>query len=453
MPDTTQLSLLVEFTRRARMAETATALQFLLVNESYRLVPYQLGCLWTQRQGVIAQSGVSTVDHTAPFSQWLGSVSKGLGSKAEPVIVTPDMLTSAQQSQWHEWLPAQALWIPVGVKTTGVAGVLFCREEPWLEPEIALLVEWVQTWACFWQSMYKPGLARKLLGDKHRESESLTTLPWWSLTRLSRSWSVRIGLLTLLILLIPIHLTVLAPAELVPKDPAVIRVPIEGVIDGFMVEPNQRVNQGDMLFALDLTSLLSKLQLAQQGTQIATAEYRQGALQALSDARSRGLLTTQEGRAIERQLEADYLSELVERAKIRSPRDGVVIFDDPSEWVGKPVMAGERIIVVATETDVEIEAWLPLSDAVPFEIGSPVKLYLNTAPFAPVQGSLRYIGMEPIERPDGSYAYRARATVTKAHDSARVGLRGTARISGDYVSLFYWIFRKPMVAVRQFLGV
>lgn len=453
MPDNAQLAILVDLTRRARLADTATALQFLLVNETYRLVPYQLGCIWSERAGVIAQSGVSTVERSAPFSQWISGVSRKLAIHSEAVVVLPEMLNSAQQSEWSDWLPAHAIWIPVGVKATGAAGVFLAREEPWESEDVTWIVEWVQTWARFWQSMFKPGLSHKLFGDHSQASESLAARPWWSVSRLWRSWWVRFCLFALLVSFIPVRLTVLAPGELVPNDPAVIRVPIEGVIDGFMVEPNQRVVQGDMLFRLDLTNLLSKLQLAQQGMQIATAEYRQGVLQALSDARSRGLLTTQEGKAIERQLEADYLAELVEKSKIRAPRDGVVLFDDPSEWVGKPVMSGERVMVIATETDVEIEAWLPLSDAVPFEIGAPVTLYLNTTPFAPVEGRLRYIGRDPIERPDGSYAYRVRANVVKADAAARVGLRGTARIAGDYVTLFYWVFRKPMVAIRQFLGV
>lgn len=187
--------------------------------------------------------------------------------------------------------------------------------------------------------------------------------------------------------------------------------------------------------------------------QIATAEYRQSSLQSLRDPKSRSLLTPQEGRALELELEAQYLEQLLEKAQVKSPRDGVVIFDDPLEWIGRPVVAGEKVMVVASERDMEIEVWVPLNEAITLEPDSPVTLYLNTAPFAPVRGELRYLGHEAVARPDGSYAYRMRARISDLGSAARIGLRGTAKVSGDYVTFSYWVLRKPIVALRQFLGI
>lgn len=48
-------------------------------------------------------------------------------------------------------------------------------------------------------------------------------------------------------------------------------------------------------------------------------------------------------------------------------RDGIALFDDPTEWIGKPVTTGERIMRVAAPEDVEVEAWLPVGDAVPLK--------------------------------------------------------------------------------------
>jgi len=455
------LKVLVELTRRARHAESLQALQFLVVNESYRLVPYQLACLWSKERGLLGQSGVSVVDRTAPFVLWISDVLKTLSTQPKAVVVEPSMLTESQRTRWVEWLPAHALWIPLSPKNQAVSGLLFCRETPWGAEDISLLGEWCDAWSFIWQAHHTarrrrlPFLqgqddAQPLEGSKdNQSSRKATGLKYlW----VNRRW--RYGLLLFSCLFFPVKLTVLASAELVPENPAIIRVPIEGVIDSFMVKPNDRVQEGDLLFRLDLTTLSNRLQIAKQGTQVATAEYRQGVLQSLTDAKSRGLLTTQEGRAIERQLEADYLSVLLQKSHIKSPRDGVVLFDDPTEWIGKPVMAGERVMVVATEDRTEIEAWLPLSDGVDFPVGTPVTMYLNTTPFSPVVGKLRSVSHQATQRPDGTYAYRVRASVDKTTaSSARIGLRGTARLSAGYVPLFYWVFRKPLVAVRQFIGI
>ena len=52
-------------------------------------------------------------------------------------------------------------------------------------------------------------------------------------------------------LLFPVRLSVLAPAELVPAHPEVIRAPIDGVIGQFHVQPNQAVKKGQLLFQID----------------------------------------------------------------------------------------------------------------------------------------------------------------------------------------------------------
>jgi hypothetical protein len=65
---------------------------------------------------------------------------------------------------------------------------------------------------------------------------------------------------------------------------------------------------------------------------------------------------------------------------------------------------------------------------------------------------MRYVAHGPVERPDGSFAYRMRATV-EGSTAHRVGLKGTARIDGERVPLVYWALRRPWAAVRAWLGV
>ena len=61
---------LMELARRARRAESAAALQFMLVNQTMPLVRYTMALLWVEDEGVLLQSGVSHVDRNSPFMQW-----------------------------------------------------------------------------------------------------------------------------------------------------------------------------------------------------------------------------------------------------------------------------------------------------------------------------------------------------------------------------------------------
>lgn len=507
------LLTLLELGRQARQMESDKALQFLLVNQSIRIAPYQIGALWIENEGVVLQSGVSQIERNSPFILWLSEVGEQLSELEKPAIVEAHMLLATTLSAWVDWLPEHAVWLPItGGKRR--AGLILARETAFTELDLLTLPEWVDIWAHSWRLLDAPTVhgeiaslwnklkerlpnyeelkqdARniflggqylyqrvranpKLISEKARHlfleaNQKVTLAIQWLRQQgpkgayeaaLSESKAIWIDKkrrwkwLFWIFILFPVRLSVLAPGELVPANPAIIRVPIDGIVDEFFVSPNNKVTKGQPLLKLDLTSLMSRLQVAQEETQVAAQEYRQGSLQALSDAKSRGMLASQEGKAAEKKIEADYVKELINKATIDSPRDGIAIFDDPTEWIGKPVAAGEKIMVVAAEGEVEIEAWIPVSDALELPKNASVTLYLNAMPFSPVSGHLRYISHEAVLRPDGSYAYRVRASLKAGKLGPRSGLKGTAKVSGEFVPLSYWVLRKPLAVMRQYLGI
>lgn len=246
-------------------------------------------------------------------------------------------------------------------------------------------------------------------------------------------------------------LTVLAPGELVPAHPVMVRAPLDGVIDVFHVQPNQLVQAQQPLFSFDEMVIQARLEVAQQTLATAETDYRQTSQMALSDARSKSQLGLLAGKVEERRAEFDYLQEQLARARVLAPQAGVVLMDDPSEWIGKPVATGERILRIATLDDMEVEAWLPLADAIALEPGDAVTLYLSASPLSPVSATLRYMAHDAVQRPDGSFAYRVRAALDDK-TSHRVGLKGTARVHGGWVPLAYWALRRPWATVRAYLG-
>ena len=262
---------------------------------------------------------------------------------------------------------------------------------------------------------------------------------------------MQIGLAALALLALPVRLTVLAPGELVPANPAVIRAPLDGVIGQFHVRPNAAVAAGQVLFSFDEGPIASRLEVARQALASAEAEYRQFAQMALADARSKGQIAGLLGKIGEKRAEAEFLESQFERSRVASPQEGVAIFDDPSEWIGRPVQTGERVMRIAAPGDVEIEAWLTIGDAIPLASAAQVGLYLAADPLATVSGRVRYVSHDATPRPDGSYAYRVRATLDAA-SGQRVGLKGTAKLYGAWVPLGYWVIRRPLATVRQYLA-
>lgn len=458
-PDAGAIVALMDMARMARHAKDSVELEFMAVNTTHALVPYRQAALWFGERQVCALSGVVQIETNAPYVHWLDRLCRALPG-AGPVDLAVLPLDLAEE--WHEWLPAYGLWLPL--PGAGVAfdtasssdadaasmpegGLLLARELPWLESEVVLLTEWIDAWTHAWRARARPGRwsAGALKSRFGRLRKRDAGMPWW------RRRSTHIALVAAAVLCIPVKLTVLAPGELVPANAAVVRSPLEGVIERFHVKPNQPVKKGEPLFDFDEAQLASRYAVALQALSTAEAEYRQSAQMALTESKSKAQLATLQGKIEERRADAEFLRGQVERARVLAPQDGIALFDDPSEWIGRPVATGERILRVALPDDVEVEAWVAVGDAIPLPPGAALSLYLSASPLSPVTARVRNVTYESVQRPDGSHAYRVRATLDGA-TAHRVGMKGTAKLSGDWVPLAYWITRRPVAAVRQTLG-
>lgn len=444
------LATLLDMAQRARHVGERVELDFLAVNGSHALAPYRQAALWFEDRKVCALSGVVQIEANAPYVQWL----ERLCASAPAGALTAADVDGDLAAEWTEWLPAYALWLPLAAGSGQVAaargGLLLARDTPWQAHEISLLKEWCDIVRHAYAASARPApwspFALKTRWKNRQAHEQAAALPWW------RRRKVQVALGVMVLLCLPVRLTILAPGELVPANPAAIRSPLEGVIERFHVKPNQMVKQGDPLLDFDQAQLDSRYQVASQALTTAEAEYRQALQQALTDSKSKALLSSLQGKIEERRAESDFLRGQADRARVVAPRDGIALFDDPSEWIGRPVMTGERIMRIATPGDVEVEAWLGVGDAIPLEPGADTSLYLGASPLQAVTAKVRYVSYEAQPRPDGSYAYRVRATLDGA-TAHRVGLKGTAKLTGRWVPAAYWIMRRPLAAIRQLLGI
>ncbi len=439
---------LKDLARRARQAQSDRELGFLLVNDTLALAPYRQAALWLAEEGVWALSGVVQVDAHVPYAQWLDAVARHLHAPGSTVLqpFSASDLPPALAAEWGQWWPAHALWLGAGTPGVDGAGLLL-RDEAWSAEELVVLQEWADIWWHAFAALHRPRIARwRGLWGHLRQS-----LAWQAGQRWWRQRRVQVLGAVLAALCWPVHLTVLAPGELVPAHPLVIRAPLDGVIDVFHVQPNQQVQAEQPLFSFDEIVIQSRLAVAMQALATAETDYRQTSQMALTDVKSKTQLGVLVGKVEERRAEIDSLQEQLNRARVLTPQAGVVLMDDPSELIGKPVATGERILRIATLDDVEVEAWVPLADAISLSVGDDVVLYLSASPLSPVSATLRYMAHDAVQRPDGSYAYRIRASLSgKTHH--RVGLKGTAKLHGGWAPLSYWVLRRPWATVRQYLG-
>lgn len=445
-PVADELAVVLELGRRARAAADAAELGFLAVNDTHALAPYRQAALWSADRGILALSGLVDVETNAPYAQWLARLCGALVAATAARAVTSAEVPAAADD-WPEFLPPYALWLPIAAADGRVTlALLLARDMPWSDRELLLLGDWLDAWGYAYRQQTRDARPSWRARLRALVVDADPSTPWWKRRR------TRLAAVALVVCLFPVRLTVLAPAELVPAQPAVMRAPFEGVVDAVLVQPNQRVKRGQPLYRIDTALASSRRDAAVEALAAAEAEYRQAAQQALFDDESRSRLAALQGALEQRRAEADYASGQAARGTVVAPRAGIVLFDDPTSLVGRPVAVGESVMRVADPAKREIEAWVGVGDAIPVEAGARVRLYLDSSPLVPVDGRLRYYAYEAVERPGGSYAYRIRARLA-AGEGGRIGLRGTAKLDGDRVPLIYWVFRRPIAAVRAFIGL
>lgn len=443
-PELRGFGKLAQLETRARHAETLEELAFITVNETNALAPYRQAVLWRRDQPgvgrVLAISGAATIEQNAPFSLWIervfARIDRSFGEGAKLCAVEASNLPAELAEEWSEWFPARGLMIPLRTPRGEVLGhLLLVREQPWLEGDGQLLELLGDCYAHAWAA---------LRGGRSRLGHALR----------GPRRAIKLGLLVAVfaIMWLPVTQSNLAPAEVIPLNPIVVRAPIDGIVERIDVQPNQPVKEGDELLELDSTSIRNRLDVARHALAVAEAEYRQASQQAVFDDKSRVQLAILKGRIEERQAEVRYAMALLDRIHVHATRAGIAVYDDPNDWRGRPVTIGERILTIADPQQAELEIWLPVADAVALAPGSLVTLFLNIAPEDSVSAVVTYAGYEAAISPEGILAYRLKARFTDAGLPPRIGLRGTAKIFGKRVSLFYYLMRRPLLVARQSLG-
>ncbi|WP_417796593.1 efflux RND transporter periplasmic adaptor subunit [Terasakiella pusilla] len=437
------LAALTKIEQRARKAENLQALSFVMVNDTRGLIDYDQAVLWdSARQKLIACSSLAVLDQDAPYIIWLNSLCRKWEKKdaAQSIQALDSKSLSAEdQSEYRRYYDDKQLcWLPLFDKNKKPIGAfLLSRQKVLSRSEtslLGLLLDcYSHAWAAFVRQRKNPRLH-----DKRGQRKK------WAIAALC------VALLALCFY--PVQQSVLAPAEVVAHEPAVLRAPLQAVVEEILVQPNAIVQQGQAVIQLDARDLESKLVQARQEFTVADAEFRQAQQQALFDPDVKSNLSALKGRREKSLADVEYLQSNLERTQITTPRSGVVIYDDPSEWVGRPVSLGERIMQVADPTDTKLEILLPVADMIDLKEGGELRLFLNSSPTQSIEARLTHIGYRAHPAPNGVVSYRLNAAFVAPEANVRVGLRGTAKLFGQQTPLISYLLRRPMATLRMYIG-
>lgn len=385
---------------------------------------------------VQAVSGLAIVERTAPVVSWLERIldraQKDTGL-AEPRQFRLEAYSDpGSQSATFPFQEAQ--WVPVRARDGKLlAGLLMLREGPWLESDLVVGKRLAATTAHAWHALN--GVA-------------------WQLPRMSRN---RIAVATVVVACIgffPVSMSTLAPLEIAAKEPFIVTASLDGVVEAVVVSPNVEVRDGQTLVRFVDTTLRSRLAVAEREAIVAEARLKKLSLQSFTEMRGRHDMAIARAELAVKLTEREYAREQLGRSQIKAQRSGLAVFGDVRDLIGRPMATGEKLMEIADPARIEIRVDVPVSDSIILAPGARVTAYLDSDPLRPLAATVVRADYQARPRDNGMMAFRV---VAELNDTTiappRLGIRGTAQLFGNSVSLGFYLFRRPIAAVRQLTGI
>lgn len=436
------LPTLLSINQRLLKASDVKELSFIIANDTWQIIKYRQACVFLPdrlgRSKLLAVTGLTSPKEATPYSLWLERVRKQLSaslSSKQPFIVTASMLTKDIAANWSEWWPEHVVCVPIVDFDGAIIGAVFIvKESAWSELELQLLDVLMEQWSYCSQALMRRKKARS-----------------WISSLLSKKVFILVLILIIAVGFVPVRLSSMAEAEIVSLTSEIVSVPMNGVVKEFFVDPNEAVAAATPLFSLDDTELLNQRAVTAQALAVAEAEIKRTEQQAFASQERKAELAALRGKLREKELNLAYVEDSLSRLIVKAPSSGVFTYTDANEWVGKPVVTGERVGELADPSDLGVRLWLPVNDAINLDLGAEIKIFLQIDPLNAIEAQLTQTSYHATQSPDGVASYQLRGDLTTL-GAARIGLRGVAKVFGETKPLAYWIFRRPLGSLRQWLG-
>ena len=444
--DTNPISAFIELQIEARKCATLDALKFAMTNSVQRLARFQTSFLveWggVGRWKVSRASNVSDVDPNSPsiraLADWISTAEiDSQLRRADPFQCDLSLDRDEKDEKQRPTLQGNALVLPIKARDGSVLAVLILiRSYTWQAQHMALLLPLAEAYGHAWEAL---GGGR---ASKHSQTRRFVS---------KRHMAFAAGIIIAGVAFVPVPMSVLAPSEVIAVRPTIVAAPMDGVISDVLVPPGTWVGRGTPVLKFVDVKVRNEFDVALRQVAVAEARYFRNIQSATATQRDQQELATSKAELEVSKATLEYAKALLARTELRAERDGLLIYTSRADWVGKPVVTGDRIMEIADPNEIEIRIDLPVSDALVLSEGNKVALFLDGDPLRSVFGRIQRTSYRPQLSTEQQLVYRVSATFDDKV-ARRIGLRGVARVSGETVGLWLFLLRRPLSMLRQRVG-
>lgn len=430
---------------KAFSAGNKDALAFIILNDTIQAIRYDRAVLWDYLHGkpkILGVSGQTTVNKGAKLTkQWEALIPQLKDQKAPQKLDSASFIDGGQE--WKEYqsdINSQVIWVPIIHEEELVLGLWLEGfgqrfQDSSLDDTLKFLMQYLTpAYGAAWKKFYKKTLFQTpKFGKQQMAIIALASLAF--------------------LLLVRVPLRVVAPCEVIPNDPFLVTAPLEGIIEKVDVEPGMEVKKGTLLYEYDKRLALRNLNASKKQVEILEEEVKRAKTLGLSDQKSLTELSILTLKLEKEKVNLSYVLWQGTQLDQKAPIGGIIMMENPDQWRGKPVKVGEKILSINDPHNTKIKIWIPEDDNIILHPDKPIKVILNINPAHSYDAHLEFVANEASLSDQHIPSFVAEAKWITPPQENKIGLQGTAVLYGEKVSLFYFLVRKPLAALRHKVGL
>lgn len=441
------ISKLLQLEHNCKSCQNLSSLHYIIVNETRELVDYEqaaiLGYKFGSTFSVLALSDMSTLDSTSLHITFLEKLTNHLvkmypeNQKPYVVDIAKD-LTKSLLEDLMEYSPPNILWLPLKIFRNNVEieyHLVLFKIKKFDQKEIEVLEYVASSYKYFLFAMRECSFTSKLTFLKYKRKYFLATLVFIAGA-----------------MFYPVKMNVVAPFEVEAQNPYIVTSGIDGVVEKVLIEPNQKISKNTLLVKLEDIDHQNNVEIAKKKLEAAQAELYSVKQASFYEREKLSHVPTLQKDILLKESELNFALDQLAKTKIYSSKDGIAIIDNPISFKGKPIATGEKIMMIADGNDLQIKIMVPVNDALFLQESAEINLTFDNRVLQVWDAKVRNISYNPQLTPENILSYRVTADfadITQYQDKIQIGLRGTAKIYSQEVTLFFYLFRKPITSLRQ----
>jgi RND family efflux transporter MFP subunit len=237
----------------------------------------------------------------------------------------------------------------------------------------------------------------------------------------------------------PLPLRVDGDAVVAPVRRALVQPEVEGVVGNVLVREGETVKRGQVLAEMEAWNLRSAVAEAQ-------AKYESAMLKM-----NRALASNDGTEAGVERVQADFwhaelgrAQQLLEKAQLRSPIDGIVATPHVETFAGRKLQQGDSFGEVVDTSQAVVDVAIEDVDAGLLKDGQKAVVKLNSYPTRTFRGDVEIVSPKASLFKDETVFF-ARVGVPNSDSAIRAGMEGRGKVRVGWYPAGYVFFRRPFL--------